>query len=89
MMSGYGTKALFHSARLTKFLRRLRCSCPTPSNNSAFPISPITVAQHTLVEFSSRQAGKFGFPPSEQDAPRTKVMIKGWLDKFFPSPLGA
>jgi hypothetical protein len=33
--------------------------------------------------------GTSHFPLSEQDAPRTKVMIKGWLDKFFPSPLGA
>lgn len=27
------------------------------------------------------------FPLSEKDAPRTKVMMKGWLDKFFPTPL--
>lgn len=33
--------------------------------------------------------GTSHFPLSEQDAPRTKVMIKSWLDKFFPSPLGA
>ncbi|MEH3148615.1 MAG: alpha/beta fold hydrolase [Methylobacterium frigidaeris] len=33
--------------------------------------------------------GTSHFPLSEQDAPRTKVLIKGWLDKFFPSPLGA
>src|ERR1700761_3761805 len=33
--------------------------------------------------------GTSHFPLSEQDAPRTKVMIKAWLDKFFPSPLGA
>jgi dipeptidyl aminopeptidase/acylaminoacyl peptidase len=31
--------------------------------------------------------GTSHFPLSEQDAPRTKMMIKGWLDKFFPSPL--
>lgn len=28
--------------------------------------------------------GTSHFPLSEQDAPRTKMMIKGWLDKFFP-----
>ena len=33
--------------------------------------------------------GTSHFPLSQQDAPRTKAMIKGWLDKFFPSPLGA
>jgi len=33
--------------------------------------------------------GTSHFPLSEQDAPRTKVMIKGWLDRFFPSPLVA
>lgn len=27
------------------------------------------------------------FPLAPQDAPRTKAMMKGWLDKFFPSPL--
>jgi alpha-beta hydrolase superfamily lysophospholipase len=33
--------------------------------------------------------GTSHFPLSADDAPRTKVLIKGWLDKFFPSPLGA
>lgn len=33
--------------------------------------------------------GTSHFPLSAQDAPRTKLMLKGWLDKFFPSPLGA
>ena len=28
------------------------------------------------------------FPLAPTDAPRTKAMMKGWLDKFFPSPLG-
>ena len=28
------------------------------------------------------------FPLAPGDAPRTKAMMKGWLDKFFPSPLG-
>ncbi|EHM01709.1 x-Pro dipeptidyl-peptidase [Acetobacteraceae bacterium AT-5844] len=28
--------------------------------------------------------GTSHFPLSQQDAPRTKAMIKGWLDKFFP-----
>lgn len=27
------------------------------------------------------------FPLAPADAPRTKAMMKGWLDKFFPSPL--
>lgn len=27
------------------------------------------------------------FPLSEADAPRTKAIMKGWLDKFFPTPL--
>ena len=27
------------------------------------------------------------FPLAPADAPRTKMMMKGWLDKFFPSPL--
>lgn len=29
------------------------------------------------------------FPLSPKDAPRTKAMMKGWLDKFFPTPLSA
>jgi len=33
--------------------------------------------------------GTSHFPLAEKDAPRTKVIIKSWLDKFFPSPLGA
>ena len=33
--------------------------------------------------------GTSHFPLAQQDAPRTKAIIKGWLDKFFPSPLGA
>ena len=33
--------------------------------------------------------GTSHFPLAEKDAPRTKLMIKGWLDKFFPTPLGA
>ena len=28
------------------------------------------------------------FPLAPNDAPRTKALMKGWLDKFFPSPLG-
>lgn len=27
------------------------------------------------------------FPLAPADAPRSKMMIKGWLDRFFPSPL--
>ncbi|TWB87788.1 hypothetical protein FBZ93_12086 [Bradyrhizobium macuxiense] len=33
--------------------------------------------------------GTSHFPLAEKDAPRTKSIIKGWLEKFFPSPLGA
>ena len=33
--------------------------------------------------------GTSHFPLSAEDAPRTKIMIKGWLDKFFPSLLAA
>lgn len=33
--------------------------------------------------------GTSHFPLSEADAPRTKPLIKGWLDKFFPSSPGA
>jgi alpha/beta superfamily hydrolase len=29
------------------------------------------------------------FPLAPNDAPRTKAIMKGWLDKFFPSPLSA
>ena len=29
--------------------------------------------------------GTAHFPLAPEDAPRTKVMIKGWLDKFFPA----
>jgi uncharacterized protein len=31
--------------------------------------------------------GTSHFPLAPADAPRTKRMIKGWLDKFFPTPL--
>ena len=31
--------------------------------------------------------GTSHFPLSEQDAPRTRVLIRSWLDKFFPTPL--
>lgn len=33
--------------------------------------------------------GTSHFPLAEKDAPRTRTIIKGWLDKFFPTPLGA
>ena len=33
--------------------------------------------------------GTSHFPLAPADAPRTKMVIKSWLDKFFPSPLGA
>jgi len=33
--------------------------------------------------------GTSHFPLAEKDAPRTKMIIKAWLDKFLPSPLGA
>jgi dipeptidyl aminopeptidase/acylaminoacyl peptidase len=33
--------------------------------------------------------GTSHFPLAPADAPRTKMMIKSWLDKFFPSPLGS
>jgi alpha-beta hydrolase superfamily lysophospholipase len=33
--------------------------------------------------------GTSHFPLAEKDAPRTRLLIKGWLDKFFPTPLGA
>ncbi|WP_420566816.1 alpha/beta hydrolase [Thalassovita sp.] len=31
--------------------------------------------------------GTSHFPLSPEDAPRTRVLIKGWLDKFFPTPV--
>lgn len=31
--------------------------------------------------------GTSHFPLAPADAPRTKMMIKGWLDQFFPTPL--
>ena len=31
--------------------------------------------------------GTSHFPLAPQDAPRTKAIIKGWLDKFLPTPL--
>jgi uncharacterized protein len=31
--------------------------------------------------------GTSHFPLAEKDAPRTKAIIKGWLDKFFPTSL--
>ncbi len=31
--------------------------------------------------------GTSHFPLSEADAPRTRVLIQSWLDKFFPTPL--
>jgi alpha-beta hydrolase superfamily lysophospholipase len=34
-------------------------------------------------------SGTSHFPLAAQDAPRTKALIKGWLDKFFSSPLGS
>lgn len=33
--------------------------------------------------------GTSHFPLSPEDAPRTRLLIKSWLDKFFPSPLAA
>lgn len=33
--------------------------------------------------------GTSHFPLAPQDAPRTKVILKSWLDKFFPLPEGA
>jgi pimeloyl-ACP methyl ester carboxylesterase len=33
--------------------------------------------------------GTSHFPLSPADAPRTRPLIKGWLDKFFPSPLAS
>ncbi len=33
--------------------------------------------------------GTSHFPLAEKDAPRTKAIIKGWLEKFFPTPLTA
>ncbi len=33
--------------------------------------------------------GTSHFPLAPADAPRTRMMMKGWLDKFFPTPLGA
>jgi pimeloyl-ACP methyl ester carboxylesterase len=32
--------------------------------------------------------GTSHFPLAEKDAPRTKAIIKGWLEKFFPTALG-
>ena len=31
--------------------------------------------------------GTAHFPLSEKDAPRTRVLIRSWLDRFFPTPL--
>ena len=31
--------------------------------------------------------GHLAFPAAPQDAPRTKAIVKGWLDKFLPTPL--
>jgi uncharacterized protein len=31
--------------------------------------------------------GTSHFPLAEKDAPRTRAIIKGWLEKFFPTPL--
>jgi alpha-beta hydrolase superfamily lysophospholipase len=31
--------------------------------------------------------GTSHFPLSEADAPRTRILIRSWLDKFFPTPL--
>ena len=33
--------------------------------------------------------GTSHFPLSAADAPRTRPAIKGWLDKFFPTPLSS
>ncbi len=33
--------------------------------------------------------GTSHFPLAENDAPRTKAIIKGWLDKFFPTQLSS
>lgn len=33
--------------------------------------------------------GTSHFPLAEKDAPRTKAIIRGWLEKFFPTPLSA
>jgi alpha-beta hydrolase superfamily lysophospholipase len=33
--------------------------------------------------------GTSHFPLAPADAPRTKMVIKAWLDKFFPTPIGA
>jgi uncharacterized protein len=33
--------------------------------------------------------GTSHFPLSEKDAPRTLVLIRSWLDRFFPTPLRA
>jgi alpha-beta hydrolase superfamily lysophospholipase len=33
--------------------------------------------------------GTSHFPLAPADAPRTKLAIKSWLDKFFPTPIGA
>jgi hypothetical protein len=32
-------------------------------------------------------SGTSHFPLSPENAPRTRAIIKGWLEKFFPSPL--
>ena len=33
--------------------------------------------------------GTSHFPLSEKDAPRTRVLIRSWLDQFFPTPIRA
>jgi len=66
-MGGYGIGRILPFAKRTKSSGRTN---PGSSNNSAFSVSPITVAQHALVEFASQQAGKFGF-----EIDRTRALL--------------
>jgi len=67
VMGGYGIGRILPFAKRTKSSGRTN---PGSSNNSAFSVSPITVAQHALVEFASQQAGKFGF-----EIDRTRALL--------------
>lgn len=56
---------------------------PLRSNNSAFSVSPITVAQEALVELSCWQAGKFGFEIDRTRALLAREMFGAEGDKLF------
>ena len=51
-----------------------------PSNRSACIEKAGQPAELMLINGTSH------FPLSEKDAPRTRVLIRSWLDRFFPTP---